>query len=312
MKTWLTVVIPSYKGETWIKQALESIVVQWEPGIEVIFVDGGPTSAARRIAETYASRLDLVIFDRHDLTSWHSKTNFGVSMARSEHLCWLGVDDVWLPGRVVALKRWLSKYPDAALHLSASAIIGKSAHVLGKWRCPLPSECRLRREDVLSRFLIQNFVAAPAPVFRRDSWIQCGGLDESLWYTADWDIWLKLTRLGPVVYHDEATIGFRIHAKSLTVTGSRDAEDFLGQMQVVVRRHSAAIGDNAGVLRIADASMRLNLTLALVSQGKWHSLLATLWQVLMLGPAGVSRYVINSRIHERLAARLRAKVRRDF
>ncbi len=36
-------------------------------------------------------------------------------------------------------------------------------------------------------------------------------------------MWLKLVARGTVYYHDDVTVGFRIHDGSLTVTGSRDA-----------------------------------------------------------------------------------------
>ena len=57
---------------------------------------------------------------------------------------------------------------------------------------------------VLERLLVQNFIAVPSPVWRRDAWLACGGLDLDLWYTADWDIWLKLARHGPAVIHFNA------------------------------------------------------------------------------------------------------------
>src|ERR1700678_3150389 len=195
---WLSVIMPSYCGEQWIGAALRSVAAEEADGVEVLVMDGSPTTASLDIARKYSDRLDLRIIERRDLLSWHTKTNFGVEVAGASHICWLGVDDLWLPGRAAAVRAWIESAPDASLHFASSAIIDRHGRKLGVWRCPLPANGALPSALVTERLLVQNFVAAPAPVFRKDAWLACGGLDESLWYTADWDIWLKLAASGPV------------------------------------------------------------------------------------------------------------------
>ncbi len=199
---WLTVIMPSYCGERWINASLSSLAAEAVNGVEVLIIDSSPTSATRDIARSYSGQLRLRVIQRCDLMSWQAKTNFGVEIADSSHICWLGVDDLWLPGRAVAVRTWIEASPEASLHLAPTAIVDKGGRNLGVWRCPLHANGELRSALVTERLLVQNFVAAPAPVFRRDAWLSCGGLDENLWYTADWDIWLKLAACGSVYYHD--------------------------------------------------------------------------------------------------------------
>ena len=310
---WLTVIMPSHNGEQWIDTSLRSIAAEEAEGVEVVVIDDGTTSVARDIARSYAGRLRLRIHQRCDLPSWLTKTNFGVQFAESSHICWLGVDDVWLPGRAAAVRAWIEAAPATPLHLASAAIIDKRGRKLGIWRCPLPADAELPSSLVTERLLVQNFVAAPAPVFRKDAWLSCGGLDENLWYTADWDIWLKLAALGPVYYHDIATIGLRIHAGSLTMTGSRDADDFRNQMEIVLERHLGKLGRGSKRLeRAARASIIVNTALASASDGDRSGLLRAAFQILQLGPAGVHRYLRDSRIVERLAPRVRAKLSGAF
>jgi glycosyltransferase involved in cell wall biosynthesis len=310
---WLSLVIPSYRGEQWIETALDSLVTQSLDGIEVLLVDGGPTSAAINIARTYCDRLRLRIFERTDLKSWHTKTNFAVQMAEAEHVCWLGVDDVWLPGRALAVRSWIDAAPGVPLHLTASVLIDRNGSALGRWHCPLPSGKELSSELVTQRLLVQNFIAAPTAVFRRDAWLRCGGLDEQLWYTADWDIWLKLAGTGPVVYHDAATVGFRVHGGALTVTGSRDSADFKRQMEMVLERHLVrAVDDVQSIEREARASIEVNLAAAAAAAGDWRGLPHAAWEVCKLGPLGIARYLRYSRIMERTLPRVRAKISGAF
>jgi hypothetical protein len=310
---WLSVVIPAYKGERWIATALNSLTAQETEGMEILLIDGGPTSATVDIARRYCDRLPLQIFERPDLTSWHTKTNFAVHRAAATHICWLGVDDVWLSGRAKAVRAWIQAAPSVPLHLAASVLIDRDGRRLGRWRCPLPSNEPLPSPTVFKRLLVQNWIAAAAPVFRRDAYLRCGGLDERLWYTADWDLWLKLAYQGLVIYHDAPTVGFRVHRGALTVTGSRDAAEFERQMQVVLERHLGFAGDSSPpVARTARASITVNLALAAAAAGDWRGLPRAAWEILRLGPCGIGHYMRDSRILERTLPRVRAKISGSF
>jgi glycosyltransferase involved in cell wall biosynthesis len=309
LSPWLSVVIPSYNGEAWIASALQSIAAQADEGIEVLLVDGGPTRATCEIADTYSTRLRLRIFERPDLTSWQTKTNFAVDAAESAHVCWLGVDDVWLPGRVRAIRNWIDEAPDAYLHLAPTAIIDRDGRSIGMWRCPFSSEGLLQSGFVVERLLVQNFIGAPSPVFRKEAWLACGGLDVTLWYTADWDIWLKLVAGGAVYYHADVTVGFRIHGGSLTVTGSRDIAAFEEQMKIVLNRHLQGRRlTSVAVERAARASIAVNTALAIASSGKPLALVRALSAIFGLGPSGIRRYLRDSRLADRVLPRLRAKL----
>jgi glycosyltransferase involved in cell wall biosynthesis len=306
---WLTVIMPTHRGEQWIDASLRSLAAEAAEGVEVLVLDSSPTPATLDIARGYSDRLHLRAVERRDLLMWHAKTNFGVQIADSNHICWLHQDDLWLPGRAAAVRAWIESAPNASLHLAPSAIIDRSGRLLGVWRCPLPTNGELPSVLVTERLLVQNFVAAPAPIFRKDAWLACGGLDEMLWYTADWDMWLKLAASGPVYYHDGVTTGFRIHGGSLTLAGSRDVADFAQQMQIVLDRHLPRFCDRSmSVERAGLASIAVNTALAAASAGDLRGLLPAVSKVLQLGPAGIRRYIRDSRIVDRVAPRMRAKL----
>jgi hypothetical protein len=244
---------------------------------------------------------------------WPAKTNFGVEIARAAHVCWLHQDDIWLPGRAAAVRNWLDDAPDAVLHLSSSAIVDGGGRVRGIWRCPFKIEGPLDAETLLERLLVQNFIAAPAPVYRKDAWLACGGLDEPLWYTADWDVWMKLAAEGSVCHHPAVTTGFRVHGTSLTVTGSRDAQNFAAQMQIVLDRHLPRLRRRSRIVRrTSQASIAVNTALAGAAIGNLAGLLPAFGKVVALGPIGIHRYLRDSRILERVLPRVRAKLSGAF
>jgi hypothetical protein len=247
---------------------------------------------------------------RPDMAPWQTKTNLAVTLAAADHVCILHQDDLWLPGRVQSLCRWLSIAPDAVLHLAPTEIIDRHGRSLGRWRCPLPPGRLLAAEFLLERLMVQNFISVPAPVFRKDAWHAAGGMDDQLWYTADWDIWAKLASAGPVIYHDEVTTAFRIHGGSLTMTGSRSADDFHQQMRTVLDRHLDRLPEprKSLVEPVARTSINVNTLLATASTGRSAPLLEAVRRMLSLGPSGIKRYLRDSRLHERVLPRLRARM----
>jgi GT2 family glycosyltransferase len=310
---WLSVIMPVHFGEAWIDAALASLAAEADRGVEILLIDSSPTTATRDIARSYEDRLDLRIIVRPDLPMWPAKTNFGVEIARASHVCWLHQDDIWLHGRAAAVRNWIDVAPDAVLHLSSSAIIDGGGRVRGIWRCPFAIEGRLDPETLLERLLVQNFVAAPAPIYRKDAWLACAGLEENLWYTADWDVWLKLAAQGSVCHHTAVTTGFRVHNKSLTVTGSRDGHKFAAQMQIVLDRHLPRLRRRPRMIRrTSQASIAMNTALAAAAIGNWASLLPALGKIVALGPVGMHRYLRDSRILERVLPRVRTKLAGAF
>ena len=162
----------------------------------------------------------------------------------------------------------------------------------------------------MNRLLVQNFVPIPAPAIRRELALEVGGLDEDLWYTADWDFWMKLAPRLAAIYDDRPTVGFRVHGRSQTFLRSENLQDMRSQLNTVSRRHlaawSAPATDKARLGRISDFSTEVNVALAGAAHGMRLTPLSLLRRFILLGPAGQHKYFRDSRIAERLTARLRA------
>jgi len=312
-KPWLSVIMPTHDGEQWIGSSLGSLVANGADGIELLVLDSSATPATLAEIDRFSDRLSIRVLDPGEHVMWHAKTNLGVREARADHVCWLHQDDLWLAGRSVAIRRWLDADPDAVLHLANSSIVDGAGRALGKWKCPFDREGRIAAELLLERLLVQNFVAAPAPVFRRDAYLAAGGLDESLWYTADWDLWLKMQAIGPVSFHPQVTAAFRVHGSSLTMSGSRDSSDFRGQMQTVLERHLPRLQKRVGpVRRAGNASIELNTALAAASRGDLSQVGRAARALLALRPADWIRFLRDSRLAERLSPRVRARLAGAF
>ncbi len=308
-KPWLSVIIPCRNGQRWLTAALQSILDQREPGIEVVFVDASTDRGSLEIVESFSDQLNIRAFRRIDL-SYRAGTNFGVAQASADHICILHVDDLWLPDRCAQLRQWLSAHPDAVMHLHPCYIINEAGKRLGTWRCPLPNGTPVPTRIFLERLLIQNFISTPTIAVRRDAYLTVGGLDELLWYTADWDFYLKIAMIGDIFYHADPLACYRVHKNSLTVLGSKDSADFRNQHRIIIDRHIEKLTPEAQreVLPVALASIEVNTALAAVLAGKFSQVATAFVAIVALSPRRIHQYFFCSRIVDRLIPRVRALV----
>jgi glycosyltransferase involved in cell wall biosynthesis len=307
---WLSVIVPTYNAGGYLAEALAGVAAQADPGVEVIAVDDGSTDGTPAVLASYASRLNLTVVSRR-VGNWADNSNHGLRLARGTYACFLHQDDVWRPGRLAAVRRQLAATPDVALQLHACRFINPAGRDLGRWSCPYSSGRLISAAKAVERLLIQNFVGIPGAVFRRDLAVELGGLDEGLWYTADWDLWLKLAAAGSTVYLPRPLAGFRLHPGSQTAARSHSLDDFRHQYEAVHARHAArwaapSATIRESVTRANRAAVEVNVALAAgyhrrpVSWGRLAAAFAA------LNAADWRRFTRDSRLWERASARVRA------
>jgi glycosyltransferase involved in cell wall biosynthesis len=312
---WLSIISPIFNGETYLSSALDSILLQGDlHNIECIAVDGESTDNTLAILESYQDRLPLRVFQRERSSNWVIKTNYALSLAQGEYVCFLHHDDLWLNNRLQTMKQLTEQHPEAVLLLHPTYFLDNSGNRLGTWNCPLPAVPRAIEPDLMiEKLLVQNFISILGPVIKREIALEVGGLDETLWYTADWDFWLKIAACGSSVYFPQPLSGFRVHPNSQTVVRSSGAQEFRAQLETVAAKHfnhwPAPESTKQRLKKVVRFSMEVNIALASAAHGQRTNVLSLLPSFLALGPSGGYRYLRDSRIVERVRARLKTQIR---
>lgn len=302
--------MPTFNGGAYVDAALASVASEEDPGIEVIVVDDGSDDDTVERLAVWSRRLRLQIHERK-IRNWVANTNMGLSHAKAPLACFLHQDDLWLPGRAAAVRGIAESQPQGRLYLHSSKFIDANGRTVGVWRCPLPKiPLDVGPSQAMARLLVQNWISIPAPVFRVSDVMESGGLDEELWYTADWDLWLRLAGLGPVVYDPVPRTAFRVHGSSLTMKGSRRLDDYRQQMTSVFNRHCAcwtppSAAEEARVRAAALAAIEVNVALAAVASKQRPSVCTVAAALNKVGPLGLGPFMARTRLRERLGARLR-------
>ena len=307
---WLSVVLPVYNGERYLAAALESVLSQSDESIETLVSDDGSSDASIAITRSLSDGDRIRLIEGPRKGNWVANSNFAVRQARGQFVSFLHQDDLWLPGRVRSIRAAVSRSPSRSLWLGPSRFVDTAGEFAGTWRLPFrASTTSVEPTDFLERLLVQNFVAMPAPVFARTSFDSMGGMDENLWYSADWDLWLKLGGISGVGLWPDATTGFRIHGQSQTMVGASLSESMKSQCEAVRSRYLSRIVDpdvRDAVDRAGRFSCELNARLANAIGRRaihWRGLATGM---IGLGLGGAYRFARDARILERSFARLRA------
>lgn len=305
---WLSVVMPTYNGARHLRSALDSIARQEVDGVEVIAVDDGSSDGTVDILASAARTMPLRVIIGARRSGWVAATNIGLRHARGTWVCMLHQDDVWMPRRLRSVAAAIDRHPRAGLVVGESQFIDDVGRAIGRWRLPwrgpVPDQAETAR-----RLYVQNWLAVPSACIRADLLTTVGDLDEDLWYTADWDLWLRLVREAPVAEASGILSGFRIHASSQTMERSTDVAAFAAQMSAVQHRHGWAAGVRRDVIAAGEMSTLVNAGLASLLHGNGFPVAAVARQAVRLRGGGWMRFARDSRLLDRAIPRMRLAVR---
>jgi glycosyltransferase involved in cell wall biosynthesis len=115
----VSVVVIFLDEETFIEDAIQSVLDQTYTAWEMLLVDDGSTDRSAEIARGYADRLpDRVRYLRHphgQNLGMSASRNLGIRHSQGEYVAFLDADDAWLPGKLQAQVALLDSQPEAAM-----------------------------------------------------------------------------------------------------------------------------------------------------------------------------------------------------
>jgi glycosyltransferase involved in cell wall biosynthesis len=212
----ITVIIPSFNCERYIRQTLDSVLAQTHPDLEVLVIDDGSTDGTPAIIESYGEPVRLVLRKNGGVCR---ARNAGITMARGDFICLLDHDDYWYPDKLARQVQALCERPDAGVAYSTFRpwVVDPATRVHPSPSTIDPSASGDGIDDDFSgwiyhHLLMDCYVLTSTAMFRREVFERCGGFDESLPYSEDWDLWLRISRVYPFVKLRTTTTLYRFHA----------------------------------------------------------------------------------------------------
>ncbi|WP_052691870.1 glycosyltransferase [Teredinibacter purpureus] len=199
----VSVVMPLYNGEKYVKQALDSALAQSYTNLEIVVIDDGSTDKSVDIVKEYGDKVTLVIQKNSGPAS---ARNNGVEVANGKWIAFLDSDDIWLPNK---LETQLAKMHDVVWSYCDSCFMGGANDGLRD------SELNNKFDGSIIEPLIRsNFIGTSGVIVDREVFRVCGGFDMQLRSIQDWDLWLRIAANNPISYTDEPLVLYRVHSES--------------------------------------------------------------------------------------------------
>ena len=229
-----SVIIAAYQVADVITNALDSIRRQTLQPIEVIVCDDGSTDDLETALIPYR---DQIVLLRQENGGEASAKNAAARAATGDFVAILDGDDVYRPDYLAAVSELARSRPDLDILTTNGVLIANEVEVREVYHREWQFEVADQRQAILQR----NFVFGIAAV-RRSVLLEHGGFDESILWTTDWDLWLRMILEGSAVgCVDEQLAEYRLRETSLT---ARRRELLLGKIETLEKaRGNASLRD---------------------------------------------------------------------
>ncbi len=191
----VSAIVPVLDGERTLAEAVESILGQAHPGLEVIVVDDGSTDGTAAVAARFGERIRYL---RQENRGPAAARNAGIAMARGSAIAFLDADDLWPEGKLEA------QVPPLADDPSVGVVMGRTRRVWGLGGDARPGDA-----------LVGPYLGSA--VVRRSVFEAVGLFAESLRLSEDRDWFLRVREAGiPIVVLDRDTLLYRRHERSMS------------------------------------------------------------------------------------------------
>jgi glycosyltransferase involved in cell wall biosynthesis len=206
----VSVIIPCYNQAHFLGEAIESVLAQTYPYLEVLVVDDGATDNTAAVVARYPG----VRCFQQENQGLSAARNTGLRHSIGEHIVFLDADDRLMP---CALEVGLACFRD---HPECAFVYGHSRFMtfdgsLFHWQ-PRP---RVEGDYYLALLRGCPIFATGSVMYRREAFEFVTGFDPSLSPAADYDLYYRIARQFPIRCHDQIIVEYRKHGASMTRTG---------------------------------------------------------------------------------------------
>lgn len=223
----ISIITCCFNSGQFLEETIQSVLNQSFQDFEYIFVDGGSTDDTIDIIESHK-----IADPQQRFSLYHQNTkglmrarNIGLQQARGRYICFIDGDDKWFPHKLEKQLRHYEMHPELGLIFSNYVDIDASGAVIqGTGRTESP-------ELTITGLFGHCYITNPSVMVKREIFEELGNFDEALYYSEDYDMWLRIIAKYPIGYIPDVLVQYRKHTSNMS-TGSLKHYDY----QVTVMR----------------------------------------------------------------------------
>jgi glycosyltransferase involved in cell wall biosynthesis len=213
----VSVIIPAYNYAKYTVETVNSVLQQTYQDYEIIVVNDGSTDDTEIRLQPFIEKKQIKYIYQENKGASNAR-NTGIKNACGEYLAFLDCDDLYLPQKLELSVACLKKNPSVGLVYTPLLFIDELGRVLHKDKDPCYSGM------VFDKLILKVFIRNSTCVIRKQCFDKVGLFDESLFYPADWDMWLRISESFPVDYISLPLSKYRYREKDYFVKNTEKAK----------------------------------------------------------------------------------------
>lgn len=186
----VSVLLPAYNAESFVGDAIESVLAQTLTSFELLIVNDGSTDATATVLDRYRSDTRVRIIDNVSNRGLVASLNRGLAECRSELVARLDADDTSEPTRLERQFAQFEKNPRLVLSATTYRRVQPDGSLIRIGQPPLT------HAELASAQLCGNRLNHSAVMFRRQAVLDVGGYRDEWFPVEDFDLWLRLCAVG--------------------------------------------------------------------------------------------------------------------
>ena len=235
----VSVVTASYNMGHYVTEAVDSVLAQDYPAVEVIVVDDGSTDDTRAVLARYAGDPRVTVIHQENMGQTVAK-NRGLAAAKGQLIGFCDADNRWLPGKLARQVPILLARPEIGV------VYGDLQLIDGEGNPLPPPGTRRHSGRITGKLLIDNFVTFNTTLLRAETVRAMHGFDESLRMAIDYDLWLRISLRHEFLYLPEPLVAYRIWGGQMSHRTGERMDNFFRLLEKFLRENPGAVSKADG------------------------------------------------------------------
>jgi len=202
--------MPVYNGERYLAECIESILYQTFHDFEFLIMDDGSTDGTSKILDKFAKKDSRIQLFHQKNSGIVDSLNALMNHAQADIIARMDADDKAEPERFAVQYTYLKHHTDTVLVGCFCKFIGMKTDT---WNL---------REALCKDFFNRWFLSINTPfmhstvMMRKDAIFKSGGYRKETYPAEDYDLWIRIKRLGKIVNINRFLMNYRISTESIT------------------------------------------------------------------------------------------------
>lgn len=212
----VSVLMPVYNREEYVRAAVESILSQTFGDFEFIIINDGSTDGATDILREYAAKDDRIVLIEQENMGYVRALNRGLEVARGALVARMDSDDIAFAERLSIQTRYLAEHPDVVAVGGQAVAIDEDGSELYRISRPVA-------HATIDEFLLgagterTGGLVHPSVTMRAAAVRAVGGYRPEFEPTEDRDLWLRLAERGALANVAATVLKYRVHPGAVSV-----------------------------------------------------------------------------------------------